>query len=448
MEQQSTALQVWIFLKESDQWHGRSLALAILEMLRQQGVAGATVLRGSAGYGAHGQVHTAMLVELASDLPLIVTFVDRAERVERVLPQLTAMAPGALISATPATVLAAAHRTPGPFPTHLSIADVMTRDVAYVLPDTPIDEVVVLLIDRALRALPVVDADRHVVGIITDGDLLARGGMDLSAELQRALPLDLRAAGGIPTPALSGVEGNGGVAPPADRPHRAADVMTRDPVTLPATTPLAQAAAILADHNLKRLPVTDADGRLAGMVSRSNLLATVAEGLRQRPDAPLALPIGAPATAAAIMLRDVPTVHRDTPLAETLDRLLETQKRRVVVTDDQQRVVGIITDGDVIRRAARRVRPGVLRSLAAWLGGGERPAELEVAARGRTAADVMTSPVITVGLETPIGEVIQLMIAHRVKRLPVVDTDGQLAGLIGRAGVLAALSHQQDSGSA
>jgi CBS domain-containing protein len=84
----------------------------------------------------------------------------------------------------------------------------------------------------------------------------------------------------------------------------------------------------------------------------------------------------------------------------------------------------------------------------AWLGGGERPAELEMAARGRTAADVMTSPVVTVGLDTPIGQVIQLMITHRVKRLPVLDADGRLAGLIGRAGVLAALSHQQNSKSA
>ena len=115
MEQQDTALQVWVFLKESDQWNGRPLALAILDLLRHQGVAGATVLRGSAGYGVRGQLHTAMLVELAGDLPVVVTFVDRAERVEHVLPQLTAMAPDALISATPATVLARGHRTPGPF---------------------------------------------------------------------------------------------------------------------------------------------------------------------------------------------------------------------------------------------------------------------------------------------------------------------------------------------
>jgi CBS domain-containing protein len=79
--------------------------------------------------------------------------------------------------------------------------------------------------------------------------------------------------------------------------------------------------------------------------------------------------------------------------------------------------------------------------LAAWFGGGGRPEGLEVAARGRTAADVMTSPVIIIQAGTPIAEAIRVMIAHRIKRLPVVDEQGRLIGLLGRAGVLAALSH-------
>ena len=116
--------------------------------------------------------------------------------------------------------------------------------------------------------------------------------------------------------------------------------------------------------------------------------------------------------------------------------------RPVVVVDDAGQPVGIITDGDVVERAAKRARPGGLRAVLDWLGGGARPEGLEVAARGRTAADVMTSPVITVTPSTPIAEAIRLMIAHRIKRLPIVDVDGRLIGLAGRAGVLAALSHR------
>ena len=72
---------VRVFIGESDQWHHRPLFLAVLDFLRREGVAGATVLRGLAGYGARGQVHTATLVELASELPIVIIFVDRADRV-------------------------------------------------------------------------------------------------------------------------------------------------------------------------------------------------------------------------------------------------------------------------------------------------------------------------------------------------------------------------------
>jgi CBS domain-containing protein len=388
------------------------------------------VFHGIAGYGARREVHTTSLVELASDLPLVIIFVDRPDRIERVMPRLSEMIQVGLISTVLVSVLKSSHRAPGPFPSHLTVADVMTRDVAHVEPETPVGEIVTLLIDRALRALPVVDADRRVVGIITDGDLLSRGGLDLSVEVQRALPLPDRVAE---------------VATLSENPHRAADLMTKDPITLPSTTPLAQAAAVIADRKLKRMPVVNDQGRLVGMVSRYDLLKTVAEGLRQRPSELIQLPEGAPTTVGAIMLREVPTVHRDTPLAETLDRLLETEKRRVVVVDDAGRVVGIITDGDVLQRAAKRARPGGLKSLVDWIGGGTRPEGLEVVARGRTAADVMTSPVTNVTAETPITEAIRLMMTHKIKRLPVIDASGRLIGLVGRAGVLAAVSHHNDA---
>jgi CBS domain-containing protein len=419
------AQQVWIFLGESDQWHGRPLSLALLELLKRNGIAGGTVLRGIAGYGAHSFIHTASLVELSSDLPIIVTFVDRPDRIARVMPDIMEMVREGLITTTPVEVIKYTSRAIGPFPAHLTVADIMTRQVVSVRPDTPVARIVELLIDRALRSAPVVDEENRVIGIITDGDLLTRGATELPLALQRELSLAERAAT---------------IETLAAHPHTAADLMTPDPVTLPETTPLAEAAAVMADRGLKRIPVVDAQQRLVGMVSRSDLLATVAEGLRQRPATPIRQPDGAPKTVGEIMITDVPTVQPDTPLAETLDRLLETDKRRVIVVDGERRVVGIITDGDVMRRAAKRVRPGALRALAAWFGGGARPPGLEVAAEGRTAADVMTSPVVTLPTNAPIADAVRLMMAHKIKRIPIIDADGRLVGMVGRAGVLAALS--------
>lgn len=423
METESTQ-QIWIYLNEGDSQHGRSLAGQVLDVLRAAGCPGATILRGVGGYGMHGVIHSDIMVDLPSHLPLVITCIDRVDRIAQVLPALRELVREGLIAITPVQVIQYSHREGGPFPRHLTVADVMTRDVAQARPETSMAEIVRLLIDRAVRALPVVDAERRVVGIITDGDLLTRGGAMLPVRLQQLLPQGERAAH---------------VASLTEHPPQAADVMTPNPITLPTTTSLARAAAVMAAENLKRLPVVDDAGRLVGMVSRSDVLKTVAEGLSRRPEQPIPLASGDLATVGGLMITDVPAVHRDTPLAETLDRLLETPKRRVIVVDDDQQVIGIITDGDVLRRSARRAQESGVRRLAAWFSGGSRPEELEVAAKGRTAADVMTSPAITVTPETPTVEAIQLMMKHAIKRLPVVDSSGRLIGMVGRAAVLSAL---------
>ena len=74
---------VRIFLGESDRWQGRPLVDALLERLRREGFAGATVLRGLAGFGARSVLHTTHLLELSRDLPLLVEVVDTQEHLQR-----------------------------------------------------------------------------------------------------------------------------------------------------------------------------------------------------------------------------------------------------------------------------------------------------------------------------------------------------------------------------
>lgn len=71
-----------IFIGESDRWKGRPLHEAIVRRAREEGLAGATVLRGMAGFGAHSRIHTSNLLRLSEDLPVVVEIVDRAERIE------------------------------------------------------------------------------------------------------------------------------------------------------------------------------------------------------------------------------------------------------------------------------------------------------------------------------------------------------------------------------
>lgn len=92
MSQPRIAVQVSIYLNEADEWHRKPLHLELLRYLREQEIAGATVLHAVAGFTGRGRVKTSSLVDAGGKLPLVLTFVDRADRVERVLPQIREMA--------------------------------------------------------------------------------------------------------------------------------------------------------------------------------------------------------------------------------------------------------------------------------------------------------------------------------------------------------------------
>jgi len=80
-----------IFIGESDRWHGKPLYEAIVEVARQHGLAGATVVRGIEGFGADSHLHTSRILRLSEDLPVVVEIVDTTEHIDRVLPLLDDM---------------------------------------------------------------------------------------------------------------------------------------------------------------------------------------------------------------------------------------------------------------------------------------------------------------------------------------------------------------------
>ena len=82
---------VRIFIGESDRWHGKPLYQAIVERVREQGLAGATVIRGIEGFGADSHLHTSRILRLSEDLPVVVEIVDEAERIDAILPLLDEM---------------------------------------------------------------------------------------------------------------------------------------------------------------------------------------------------------------------------------------------------------------------------------------------------------------------------------------------------------------------
>ncbi len=101
-----------VFIGESDQWHGKPLHEAIVEEARALNMAGATVLRGLMGFGAHSRVHTTKILRLSEDLPVVVEIVDKTERIEELLPKLDEMIEEGLVTRERAQVIFYRHNQP------------------------------------------------------------------------------------------------------------------------------------------------------------------------------------------------------------------------------------------------------------------------------------------------------------------------------------------------
>lgn len=142
--------------------------------------------------------------------------------------------------------------------------------------------------------------------------------------------------------------------------------------------------------------------------------------------------------AADIMVKDVVTVRPEAPVMDVAALMLERHISGLPVVDGGGRVLGIVSEGDLIRRPeidTDRVKLGWLRLL---LTDDESRARDFVKHHGRTAREVMTQPAHSVAPDTPLAEVVRLMERHHIKRLPVVER-GKLVGLVTRTDLLRAL---------
>jgi CBS domain-containing protein len=147
----------------------------------------------------------------------------------------------------------------------VKVEDVMTREVASVKEHTPFKDIAETLIDRGVSAVPVVDEAGHVLGVVSEADLLHKEEFreqyyregyrpPLKARLRHRLSRD------------------GGHTEEKARGHTAAELMTAPAVTVPRHYSVVHASRLMENHGVKRLPVVDRDGVLTGVISRGDLL--------------------------------------------------------------------------------------------------------------------------------------------------------------------------------
>jgi CBS domain-containing protein len=140
---------------------------------------------------------------------------------------------------------------------------------------------------------------------------------------------------------------------------------------------------------------------------------------------------------ADVMTRNCITIAPDATVEEAVDLMLSRQISGLFVVDKTGELVGVVTEGDLLRRdelGTQRNRPWWLRLLASPA----RQAADFTRANGRFVRDVMTEDVLSIKLDAQLEDVVETMEKHRIKRLPVTD-DGKVIGVVSRADLLRAL---------
>lgn len=141
--------------------------------------------------------------------------------------------------------------------------------------------------------------------------------------------------------------------------------------------------------------------------------------------------------AADIMTREVICTTADETIDAAIDLMLSKHISGLPVLDDKRRLVGILTEGDLLRRP----EIGTQRERSRWRDAFTRArgeAQTYVQSHGMRVKDVMTQALVVIGEDTPLDEIVRLLETRHIKRLPVTR-EGEVIGLVSRADVLAAL---------
>lgn len=193
--------------------------------------------------------------------------------------------------------------------------DVMVKDVVTATPDMTVADAVKLLVGHDVSALPVVDGDGRLVGILSEADLLHRE--ELGTEKQRSRWIEAILPAHVLAHEFTAAHGK-----------KVSELMTEAVVTAAEDTPIGDIAALMERHRIKRVPIVR-DGRIVGIVSRSNLVQALASQ-----------------SSAAAPSDDDRTIRLD-----ILERLKQQQwtdfgERNIIVRDGEVHIWGLVGSED------------------------------------------------------------------------------------------------------
>lgn len=415
MSDHAAVKRVRIYLSERDRAADQPLYLAVMDLLRREGATGATAIRGLVGFGAGQHLRFSSAPDSGQSPPIIIEWIDRAERVARVLPALDDLVPDAMITLEDLAVYRAALRTSGPFGQQ-TLAETIARDIATLDWRAPLRQAVSLMLERRQWSIPLLDEHNQLVGLFTTNDLVQRARMSLSPAVLALLTAEERAThlDTLPIRPLN-------------------EIVTTDLRTIYIESSIAQAVGMVVEWGLETLPVTNRDGQLVGLFDIEHALRAALDS--HTPADPRVRNAETPTPVRLIMQQAVPTIPVTQTIAFALERLRALPERFLVVLDEG-RPIGTLTDAHLLGQLDQHTRAAWLDALRAP----ESPLPPALLALNERTLRSLIGPLATIGVLATQEDATRLMLEQGYERLIVVDEMGRLAGLLARWGLVRALA--------
>ncbi len=412
-----------IFTSEEASYHGIPLYKAVSKHILELKIAArCLVTRCMAGCYENGEMATQNILIASLNMPVLIKIILPSPQAEMILPTLEEMVDEGIVTLQDINIRC--HKTRKRLiPRHFRVKDMMTPNPESVSLTTPVRDVVDLLLSSTFTGVPVIDENHCPVGVISQGDLIYRGGMPSR--------LGLLAESG---------DDNLDAALESLTPKKAQDIMSTA-VCIKEDQLLTRAVKLMLKKGLKRLPVTNEKGKLTGILSRMDIFHTITH---HSPDwnafRKQDIPVGNLKFVSDIMQRDVHTVFPDTPVPEVLHIIGSNDIQRLAVVDENGIFLGSISDRNMLM-AFSDPKEGIWEYFASKLPFGqhsEEGSQLSRDLRTKTAADVMKTDTITILENATIDEAIRVMTKNMIRRLPVLDGQGKFQGMISRISLLRA----------
>jgi len=411
-----------IYSNEEARCKGKPLPEAVLQYLRGLKIAArCIVMRGIEGGYENGEVATQNILVLSFNMPLKIEIVLPSAELDLVLPSLEEMVGEGIVAIR--EIELRSHQTRKRLlPRQIRVKDLMTASPSRVSPSTSLSEVTRLMLSSIFNGVPVVDNEDRPIGIITQEDLICRAKMPMR--------LGLLAESGrerVDT-VLDSLQSG-----------KAEEIMTRPVVFVEEDGFATEAVNLMIEKGLKRLPVLDKKGKLAGMLSRVDIFSAI---MKASPDWKAfqknRITVENLRLVSDIMRRDTNAVSPETSVEEIIRIIDSDDIQRVAVLEKDGTFLGLISDRDLLATFSD-THTGIwdyFVSIVPFTERGRQQKEVRELLRKKTAAEVMKTDLITVNEDTTLEEAIRLMTEKALKRIPVVDPDRKFKGMISRDEIL------------